>query len=179
MKARPYQRLAVLEICKEELEAATRRIEERIAEQKPVLNNDDEFASVRRFYEDLAEKQWTEADEQILLTLVESGQNDIKRMMREAFRRSRIYPIPSFGALINSLKRTGEQTAELSVMWVNTDAVSAADRERLANLLYNELGQAVRQIALRLQLTDTKAEILREQLEDVQGQIISRFTPLV
>jgi hypothetical protein len=62
---------------------------------------------------------------------------------------------------------------------VNPDAISAVERERIANLLHLELEEAARGIAARLKLGDTKLDIIREELEIVEGAIISRFTPLV
>jgi hypothetical protein len=57
--------------------------------------------------------------------------------------------------------------------------VSAPERERIANVLHKELNEAVDVIANRLNLGDTKAEIVREQLEIVEGAIVGQFTPLV
>ena len=181
MKIRPHERQAFVDICKEELEAATRRIDQRICENllRVPEKAEDGRDSIRQFYEELSGCPWTEEDEKTLGSLANNDDADVKRMMRDAFRKSRVYPIPSFAALMNSLKRTEDLSNGSSAAWANRDAISAADRERLANLLYTELGQAVRQIAFRLQLSETKTEILREQLEDVQGHIISRFTPLV
>jgi hypothetical protein len=49
----------------------------------------------------------------------------------------------------------------------------------MANLLHRGLRAAASEIALRLELTSSKADLVREHLEDVEGAIISEFTPLV
>jgi hypothetical protein len=49
----------------------------------------------------------------------------------------------------------------------------------MANLLHRGLRAAAGEIAARLELSGTKADVVREQLEDVEGAIISEFTPLV
>jgi hypothetical protein len=61
----------------------------------------------------------------------------------------------------------------------NTDAISSDERERLANVLQKELSEAARDIAASLRLSNTNSEIVREQLEVIQGNIIGRLTPLV
>jgi hypothetical protein len=99
-------------------------------------------------------------------------------MMREAFRRSRVHPVPSFASLMNTLKKSNGYAHGAGTL-SNPDAISAVERERIANLLHTELTEAAQEIANRLKLGDTKAEIVREQLEAVEGTIISRFTPLV
>lgn len=180
IKPREYQRLA--EILREELDETGRRIGERLSEieRRPVASKDDSLDGVRRFYQDLTDNDWTDADEQSLAGLMDSTEEQTKRMMREAFRRSRVHPIPSFASLINvARKGPGTSALDASAPFSNPDAVPAAERERMANLLHRGLGAAASEIASRLELTPTKADLVREQLEDVEGAIISEFTPLV
>lgn len=182
MRIRPNERHHIADLIREELEQANRRISERIAqfECHPVENKEDNFAGVRRFYNDLVEKDWTEADEETLAGFTDLSEVEIKRMMREAFRRSRVHPVPSFASLINVLKRTeAEANEEAGLSLNNPDAVSASERERIANVLHKELTEAADEIANRLKLGGTKVDIVREQLEIVEGAIVSRFTPLV
>jgi hypothetical protein len=182
MRIRPNERQHIADIIREELEQANQRINERIVqfECQPLENKEDKFDNVRRFYNDLIEKDWTEADEESLGGFSDLSEGDIKRMMREAFRRSRVHPVPSFASLINVLKRIeGEPSSEAGLSLNNPDAVSASERERIANVLHKELTEAADEIASRLKLGDAKADIVREQLEIVEGAIVSRFTPLV
>jgi hypothetical protein len=181
MRIRPHERQAIVDICREEMGAAAQRIDSRLAqlESRPVSGENNAMESVRRFYEDLSDRPWVAADEEALAALGEATEAEIKQMMREGFRRSRVHPVPSFVALINILKKAEEKISAAVSPSANPDAISAAERERLANLLYTELAQAARLLSSRLQLNETKAEIVREQLEDVQGHIIGRFTPLV
>ena len=182
MRIRQQEQHRIAEVLREELEEARRRISDRFAEfeRQPVASKDDTLDGVRRFYQDLTDNDWTEADEDALSTLPDSTEEQTKRMMREAFRRSRVHPIPSFASLIN-VARKGPGTSALdgSAPFANPDAVPAAERERMANLLHRGLRAAAGEIASRLELTGTKAEVVREQLEDVEGAIISEFTPLV
>src|SRR6185312_3498527 len=107
-------------------------------------------------------------------------ESEIKEMMREAFRRSRLYPIPSFASLINALKKdSGEASSQPAGSLNNPDAVPQVERERIANMLHQDLVEAADEISRRLKLADTKADIVREQLEIAEGAIIARFTPLV
>ena len=172
----------ITEVLREELEEASRRIRDRFSEleRQPAANKDDSNGGVRRFYQDLTDNDWTDADEEALLGLADSTEEQTKRMMRDAFRRSRVHPIPSFAALIN-VARKGPGTSPLNGMipYANPDAVPAAERERMANLLHRGLRAAAGEIAARLELTGAKADVVREQLEDVEGAIISEFTPLV
>lgn len=180
IRQRDHQRIA--EILREELEEASRRISERLSEleRQPIASKDDSLDGVRSFYQDLTDNDWTAADEQALGGLADSTEEQTKRMMREAFRRSRVHPIPSFASLINvARKGPGVSSLDPAAPFANPDAVPAADRERMANLLHRGLRQAASEIASRLGLTGTKAEVVREQLEDVEGAIISEFTPLV
>lgn len=181
MSITPNDSRDISELCREELEGAARRISERLSkfECRTVQRDGDRFEDVRRFYEDLADKSWTEADEAFLNTLDGFSEPDLKRMLREAFRRSRLFPAPSFAYLINVVRKgeTGAAGSELS--FSNPDAVSAAERERFASMLHKELGEATREIALRLMLDNANAEVVRYELERVAGQIISELTPLV
>jgi hypothetical protein len=182
MRIKQNERQHITDLVREELDQANRRINERLSEYEcqPAMNlsKEDELDCIRRFYTDLTSNSWTEADEETLSNYSNLGADEIKEMMRQAFRRSRVYPIPSFASLMNTLRKTDnhvEGTGQLS----NPDAVSAAERERIANLLHNELTEAAQEIASRLKLGDNKADVVREQLEIVEGAIISRFTPLV
>jgi hypothetical protein len=182
MRIRPNERQHIADLIREELEQANQRISERIVqyECQPAENKEDNFDSVRRFYNDLVEKDWTDADEETLNGFTDLSEADIKRMMREAFRRSRVHPIPSFASLINVLKRIeGEPPSEAGLSLNNPDAVPASERERLANVLHKELTEAVDEIANRLKLGEAKADIVREQLQIVEGAIVGQFTPLV
>ena len=182
MRIRQNERQYIADIIQEELGQASQRISERIFEFEcqPAANKEDSFDSVRRFYTDLVDKDWIDADEEVLRTLSDLSEDEIKRMMREAFRRSRVHPVPSFASLINVLKRTdAEPSGDTGVALFNPDAVSASERERIANVLHKELNEAVDEIANRLKLGDAKAEVVREQLEIVEGAIVGQFTPLV
>jgi hypothetical protein len=182
MIIRPNERHRIADILRDELEQANRRISERLAEFEcpPASRTEDDRASIRRFYEDLVDKEWTAADEKCLETLKSLSDAEIKHMMREAFRRSRMYPLPSFSSLMNVWKKGDiEINSHAERPLANLDAISATERERLANLLHEEMAGAAGRLASRLKLNDAKAEILREQFEILQGQIISRFTPLV
>lgn len=182
MIIRHNERQRIADILREELEQANRRISERLAEFEcaPASNLDGERAGIRRFYEDLVDKEWTAADEECLNSLGDLSETEIKRMMREAFRRSKIHPVPSFVSLMNVLKRSETETNQIAAgTFANLDAVSAVERERLANMLYDELLGAADDLASKLDLNDAKAQIFREHLEVLQGHIVSRFTPLV
>jgi hypothetical protein len=182
MSMRQRERPRIAEIIREELEEANRRINERISEteHRPIENKDHSLDGVRSFYQDLTDNDWTAADERALGGLTDSTEEQTKLMMREAFRRSRVHPIPSFASLVNvARKGPGLSSLDSPPPFANPDAVPAAERERMANLLHRELSAAASEIASRLGLTGTKAEVVREQLEDVEGAIISEFTPLV
>jgi hypothetical protein len=182
MTIRQREHLLLAEILSEELEEAGRRITDRLSEleRRPVASKDDSLDGVRRFYQDLTDNDWTEADEQALGGLADSTEEQTKRMMREAFRRSRVHPIPSLASLINVAKKgPGTSAPDAGVSYANPDAVPAAERERMANLLHRGLRAAASEIASRLDLTSAKADVVREQLEDVEGAIVSEFTPLV
>ncbi|HEU4386540.1 MAG TPA: hypothetical protein VFV34_02000, partial [Blastocatellia bacterium] len=139
---------------------------------------DARWEGVRRFFEDLSGKAWCEADEECLAGLVDISESQVKASMREAYRRSQIHPLPSFRYLINLGKRPDSPTVALPSSR-NPDAVSAAERERLANLLAEQLAELAVEIVDQLGLSDSKAEILREQLEVAEGRIIGRLTPLI
>ena len=105
---------------------------------------------------------------------------EIKHMMREGFRRLRVHPVPSFASLITALRKNpDEPIAEPAPDLRNCDAVPATERERMANVLHRELDEAARAIATRLKLGEAKFAVVREQLETVEGAVISEFTPLV
>src|SRR5713101_4659573 len=105
IRQRDHQRIA--EMLREELEEAGRRISERLSEleRQPIASKDDSLDGVRRFYQDLTDNDWTAADEQALGGLADSTEEQTKRMMREAFRRSRVHPIPSLASLINVARK--------------------------------------------------------------------------
>ena len=181
MRIRPDERQIIADICREESDEASRRIAERLSafECRPVSGSDDTMESIRRFYEELADCAWTEADEEALASLGDLSEHEIKQMLRVAFRRSPVFPPPSFSFLVNVHKREGPETqATAAGPLANSDAVSALDRERIANLLHTELEEAAEEIAKRLRL-ESKGDIVREELQRVEGNIISRFTPLV
>ena|SRR5215471_15232669 len=182
MRIRPHERQYIADILRDELEEANRRISERVLqfESPPASNREDDLDEIRRFYEDLADKSWTDADEDCLSGLGDISQSELKQNIREAFRRSRVHPVPNFAALINVLKKgEGETSNSLGIPRTNLDALSAAERERLANVLHEALTDAANEIARVLNLGEAKANIVREQLEIVEGHIISDFTPLV
>lgn len=182
MRLRPTERQQITDLLRDEIEQATSRVSERLAqyEYQPAESKADQLDGVRRFYSELTEKDWTTADEDALTSLNDLGEGDIKQMLREAFRRSRVHPVPSFASLINVLKRDADApAADAGASLNNPDAIPAGERERLANTLHHELLEAADEIARRLKLTDTKADIVREQLEIIAGTIIGYFTPLV
>jgi len=184
MRIRPNERQFITDIFLEEIDEASRRISERLShfERSPSENEDDKFEGVRRFYEDLTGKMWEEGDEEALTSLGDVSESEVKRMMREAFLRSRIHPVPSFSYLLNLLKKPEPEAPEdngTAPSLSNPDAISAVDRERIANLLHNELLEASSEIASRLNLGDAKADVIREQLQVVEGRIIGEFSPLV
>lgn len=182
MRIRPREHQRVAEILREELEEASRRISERLSaiERPPAAGNDGSRDGIRSFYRDLTENDWSEADEEALAGLEEISEHEMKRLMCDAFRRSRVHPVPSLASLI-SIARKGPGTSglEAGAFLSNPDAVPAAERERIANVLHRELSIAAEDIASRLKLTDTKAEMLRQHLENIEAAIISEFTPLV
>jgi len=182
MRIRQGERQLIAEILREELDEASRRISERLSEleRRPVASKDDSLDGVRSFYQDLTDNDWTVEDEHSLGGLTDSTEEQTKRLMRDAFRRSRVHPIPSFASLINIAKKgPGLMSLEQAAPLGNPDAVPAADRERMANLLHRGLEEAAAEIASRLGLTGTKVDVVRERLEEVEGAIISEFTPLV
>ena len=180
MRIKPDERQIIADIFREESEEASRRIAHRLStfESRPVSGSSDTMESIRRFYEELADTTWTEADEEALKTLGNLSEHEVKQMLRESFRRSPVCPVPSFSFLINVHKKEGSEPQPSAGALANPDAVSALERERIANLLHAELEEAAQEIARRLKL-DSKADIVREELQRVEGNIISRFTPLV
>ncbi|HSB12712.1 MAG TPA: hypothetical protein VLM38_24695 [Blastocatellia bacterium] len=182
MRIRPREHQRVAEIVRDELQEASRRIGDRLSEieRQPVAAKDDSMGGVRSFYRDLTDNDWTEADEETLASLEGSTAPQVKALMRDAFRRSRVHPQPSFASLINvARKGPGVSGAQAGAFFGNPDAVPAAERERIASLLHRELREAAGEIATKLNLTDNKAQLVRQQLEDIEGAIISEFTPLV
>jgi len=182
LRARPREHQRVAEILTEELDETHRRISERLSqlERRPVASKNDSLDGVRSFYQDLTDNDWTDADEKALCDLEGSNEEQIKVMMREAFRRSRVHPIPSLASLIRiATKGPGLPGLEAGALYANPDAVPAAERERIASLLHRELAEAANEIASRLKLGSSTAEVVRKQLEDVEGTIISELTPLV
>ena len=181
MRIKPNERDRIGAILREEIEEASRRIGERLSqfEGRPGSSEED-LNGVRQFYADLTDKAWTDSDETALRELGSLGEADIKRMICEAYRRSPLHPVPGFMYMINLLKKDDAEprTGEVRSLR-NPDAVSAAERERLANLLHNELTEAAFEIASRLQLNEVRKEIVRERLDIAEGNIVGRFTPLV
>lgn len=180
MKIRPNERQEITDMIRAELENAHGRILETFSRfERQTSTKEDALKGVRRFYEDLADNNWTNGDEQALSALADSNEEEIKRMMREGFRRTRVHPVPNFASLIIALKKNpGEPVSEPGTSHFNPDAVPSVERERIANVLHRELSLAVEEIASRLRLPEARAEIVREQLEIVEGAIISSFTPL-
>lgn len=182
MRLRPNERQEIADILQDEIKEATHRIGERLAEYEcqPASSREDQMDGIRQFYADLTDKDWTEADEEVLSNYSDMSESDLKEIMREAFRLSRVHPLPNFASLIKGLKVENENPpSEASFSNNNPDAVSAVERERIANMLHQDLIEAADEISKRLKLADTKADIVREQLEIVAGTIIARFTPLV
>lgn len=177
MRIRASETQEITNICREEFEEATQRVCERLKqfEERPASSNDEHMEGVRRFYEDLANKNWTKADEEALKSLDGKNESEIKDLMREGFRKAQLYPVPNFAYLVSVMK--SETRSHLSL--ANLDAVSSDERERLANVLQKELMEAARDIAASLRLSNTNTDIVREQLEITQGNIIGRLTPLV
>lgn len=178
MITKPHQKFA--EICREELEAARKRINERFGDldTSPVGDREDGMDSVRRLYEDLVEKQWTDSDEDCLATLADSSQAQIKKMMREAFRHSPVMPIPSLKYMVSFAKKMETEPPRAPVP-ASPDSFSALERERLANLLAEQLQKTEETLIERLEVDDAKSSIVHEILQDAQGNIVSHFTPLV
>ena len=181
MRIKPNERDHIGAILREEIEEASRRISDRLSqfEGRPG-SPDEDFHGVRRFYAELTEKAWTDGDEAALRELGGLGEDEIRRMICEAYRRSPLHPVPGFVYLVNLLKKgETELRADETHSLGNPDAVSAVERERLANLLHNELSEAAFEIASRLQLNEVRKEIIRERLDIAEGNIVGRFTPLV
>jgi hypothetical protein len=180
MKMESDQHQKFVEICREELEAANARIAERTLEvaSKRGGNREDKMESIRRLYEDLADKEWTEPDEKCLQTLGESSQLEIKKMIRDAFRHSPVIPVPSFRYLVNLAKKMEREPPRPPVP-TNPDAFSSVERERLANLLAEQLHDAAEAIIKRVEIDDAKCSLVHDILQDAQGNIVSHFSPLV
>jgi hypothetical protein len=182
MRIRPREHQRVAEILREELEEASRRIRERLSEieRQPASGKDGTLDGVRAFYRDLTDNDWSEADEEALAGLEDFSEYELKRLMCDAFRRSRVHPVPSLASLISIAKKgPGASGVEAGAFLSNPDAVPAVERERIANVLHRELRDAAADIASRLKLTDSKAEMLRQHLENIEAAIIGEFSPLV
>ena len=181
MRIKPNERDQIGAILREEIEEASRRISERLSQFEGRSGSPEEdLQGVRRFYSDLTEKAWSNGDEEALRALGSLAEDEIRRIICEAYRRSPLHPVPGFAYLVNLLKK-GEADVRVDepLSHRNPDAVSAVERERLANLLHNELSEAAFEIASRLQLNEVRKEIVRERLDIAEGNIIGRFTPLV
>jgi hypothetical protein len=180
MRIRPDERQIIADIFREESEEASRRIADRLStfECRPVSDSSDTLESIRRFYEELADTTWTESDEEALRGLGDRSEHEVKQLLRDSFRRSPVCPVPSFSFLINVHRKEDSGTQASAAALANPDAVSALERERIANLLHAELEGAAQEIAKRLRL-ESRVDIVREELQRVEGNIISRFTPLV
>jgi hypothetical protein len=90
MRIRESETQEISNICREEFEEAAHRVSERLKqyEVRPASSNDEHLEGVRKFYEDLANKNWTKADEEALKNLDGKNESDIKAMMREGFRKA-------------------------------------------------------------------------------------------
>jgi len=178
---RSEQRQLVSDIWREELSQAVDRVDRRLREieGQPAVQSEDELQTVRKLYEELAERVWTEPDEDCLKSLPEGvACNDIKQMMREAFRHSSVMPIPSFAYLVGLSRKIHSSAPKPGWSARNPDAVSAAEREHLANLLEERLQEAADTIIDKLGLNETKSAVVRDELDLVQSQIVAHFTPL-
>jgi hypothetical protein len=181
MRIRPEQRQFVSDVCREEMHKAIDRVNQRLheVESQPVTKSEDDLQTVRRLYEELADKAWAEPDEECLKSLPQDlGCNEIKRLMRESFRHSSVIPIPSFAYLIALSKRMNSEETRHGLHSRNPDALSAAERERLANLLEERLQEAAETIVKKLALNEARAATVRDELDLVQSQIVGQFTPL-
>jgi hypothetical protein len=180
MRITPDERDHLIEMVREELEATRRRVDSRLGQLQTHVPDgaDSRWEGVRQFFEDLSGKVWSEADEECLASLEDLTESQVKASMRDAFRRSPVHPLPSFRYLINLSKKPDAVTVA-SASSRNPDAVSAAERERLANLLAEQLAELAGEIADQLGLSPSKTDILREQLEAAEGRIIGQLTPLI
>lgn len=180
MKIRPSQRQKATDICREELDRAARRIEERLSEMeyRKAESGHKSHEGVRQFYEELADRDWTESDQECLERVIHLGDQNIKQMMRDAFRHTSVMPVPSFSYLVNLAKKLDSKSADIRPA-ENSNAVSAVERERLANLLDQQLKAAGDEIISRLHLSQPNCELILQRLEAVQGHIISELSPLV
>jgi hypothetical protein len=181
MRIRPEQRQFVSDICRDEMHQAIDRVNQRLHEVEghPVVQTEDELQTVRSLYEELADKAWGDHDEECLKSLPQNlSCNDIKSMVREAFRHSSVIPIPSFAYLVALSKKMNTEEPRPGLHSRNPDALSAAERERLANLLEERLQEAAETIIKKLALNEAKSATVRDELDLVQSQIIGQFTPL-
>jgi len=181
MIMRPKQFQLVSDICRDELRQAVDRVDKRLREIEghPAPQCEDDLQTVRRLYEELADRVWTDPDEESLKSLPQDlGCTDIKRMICDAFRHSSVIPIPSFAYLVGLSKRIHSEASRTGLGSRNPDALSAAERERLANLLEERLQEAADTIVQKLGLSEAKSAIVRDELDSVQSQIVGQFTPL-
>ncbi len=182
MRITPNERQKITDIIKDEIEGAVTRIEERLSQREtaPASLTNDRFEAVRKFYEEIVGKVWTQADEDYLKNLGDMSEGDLRQMMRDGFRRSPVYPVPNFASLINAVRKSyGESQLSNDFPAVKSEAISTDLRERLSNLLSEEMAVAVGVMASRMDLSETARKIIAEEIEVAEGQIISRFTPLV
>src|SRR5688500_5097120 len=114
MRIRPNERQFITDIFTEEIAELSRRIDERLSQfDCPAANSgDDMHDNIRRFYGDLTGKPWNEADEEALQSLGEIDEDEVKSIMREAYRRSQMHPVPSFVYLLNLLKKADAEATE-------------------------------------------------------------------
>jgi len=181
MRLKRSERQRLSDIVREEIQQAGTRIEERLSqlEVQSGANVGDSHDKIRRFYEDLTAQTWTAADEECLKALDAMKESEIADMMRQAYRLSPVLPIPSFASLVNVIRKGTAEFQHDAAAGSSFAANSSAERERLANILNDKLNEAAKKIASRMRMDETQARIVKEQLEIAEGQIISRFTPLV
>jgi len=180
MKSEPNQNQQFIDICRQEMEAANARIASRLSEvtPKPGGNRKDEMEGIRRLYEELADKEWTETDETCLSSLGESSEIQIKGMIRDAFRHSPVLPVPSFRYLVSLAKKLQSEPPRPPAP-SNPEYLTSYEREVLANVLSEHLRNAGDSIVKKLDLDEGRASLVHESLEDAQGNIVSHFSPLV
>jgi len=87
-------------------------------------------------------------------------------------------PIPSFAYLVGLSKKIHNNAPKPGWSARNPDAVSAVEREHLANLLEERLQEAADTIIGKLGLNEAKSAVVRDELDLVQSLIVAQFTPL-
>lgn len=179
MKSMTTQSHNAAAVCREELERAIRRIEGRLenANQRTAVKAHDGLESIRKFYEDLTDNSWTDADESCLREFGDVPSEEIKQMMRDSYRHSAIIPIPSFTFLMNVARKLDPGQYDYHAS--QNSAISALERERLANLLHEQLTEAAEEIISMLDVGEAKCGVVRARLDTAQGHIISHLMPLV